>query len=46
MKTTIEVNGEVIEIDLENLTEEEAKKYKETFGDDFTKRCKILCHLL
>ena len=32
MKTTIEVNGEVIEIDLENLTEEEAKKYNINFN--------------
>ena len=27
MKTTIEVNGEMYEVDLDNLTEEEAKKY-------------------
>ena len=31
MKTTIEVNGEVIEIDLDNLTEEEAKKFNINF---------------
>lgn len=32
MKTTIEVNGEVISVDLENLTEEEAKKYNINFN--------------
>ena len=32
MKTTIEVNGEVIEIDLENLSEDEAKKYNINFN--------------
>ena len=32
MKTKIEVNGEVIEIDLENLSEEEAKKFNINFN--------------
>ena len=32
MKTKIEVNGEVIELDLENLSEEEAKKYNINFN--------------